>query len=55
MPVLLAELSERRRVQVEPMDPQPYLAVKQPRIRIEPPGGLGEHTARFENAVQPEG
>jgi hypothetical protein len=52
--VLLAELAEGCRIEVEAMNPKPYLTVVQPRIRIESPGGLGEHTARFEHAVQPE-
>ncbi len=50
--VLLPELPERRRVQVEPLDRDDHLVGRGDRVRVEPPRLLGQHTSRLEDAVQ---
>ena len=46
------ELPERRRVQVEPLDPDPDLVGPQLTAHVEPVRRLRQHAGRREHAVQ---
>jgi hypothetical protein len=50
----LAQLPERRGVQVEPLQADPGFVRPQGRAGIEFPGGLREHARRLDHPVQPE-
>ena len=50
--VLLGELAEARRVQVEPLDADPHLVRGELGVRVEAPGRLREDAGRLEDAVQ---
>ena len=50
--VLALELAEGRRVEVEPLDPDPHLVGPQLAAGVEPLGRLRQHARRREHAVQ---